>query len=156
MSWLDYDPKKADEAGDGGNREPIPVGTEVPVRISGYEVKNTRTGGVMVILEFAVVAGPHKKRRFWHNLHTVNKNENMQHRDRRTLQDIAKIVHADISGGPDSLANLRGRDLLCTVIEHEEDEYNGKVRIKERLGKFRTDPEATNTASSFDDDDVPF
>lgn len=157
MGWLDYDDKKANEAGDGGNREPIPMGTELPVRISAHETKNTRTGGVMVILELSVIGGAHKKRRIWHNLHVVNRNEAMMHRDRRTLIDIGRIVGVDVNDDSGKgLDKLKGKDLLCVVIDHERDEYEGKVRIKERVGKFRTDPEANNSTADFDDDDVPF
>lgn len=154
MSWLDYDENKANEAG-GGNFEPIPVDTELQVRITDAIAKDTRTGGKMVQLTLTVIEGKHKKRKIWHNLHIKCPNEAMSHRDRRTLADIAKIVHADISGGPGDLFKLKGRDLLCTVTEHEQDEYNGKVTIKERVGKFRTDPEARNIAYEYDDD-MPF
>lgn len=154
MGWLDYDDKKANEA--GGNREPIPVGTELSVRITGAEAKPTSTGGKMVQIEFSVIDGAHKKRKFWHNLHIVNKNENMQHRDRRTLKDIAKIVHADIEGGEAALRNLKGRDLLLKITEHEQDNYNGQTRVRERVGNFRTDPEANNSTDSYDDEDIPF
>lgn len=156
MGWLDYDDKKADEAG-GGDFTPIPVGTEIPVRISDAELRSTSTGGKMVRLSLTVGNGSkYKKRKIWHNLHVQNKNENMQHRDRRALADIARIVHVDIEGGASDLIKLRGRDLLCTVIEHEESDYNGKKSVFERVGKFCTDPDANNSAGSFDDDDVPF
>lgn len=154
MSWAEYDDKKADEARSGGF-EPIPVGTALSVRISEATSKTTRTGGEMVQLTLTVIAGPHKSRKIWHNLHVVNRNEAMQHRDRRTLQDIAKIVYAGAINGESGLRALKGRDLLCTVIEHEQDEYNGRSQIKERVGKFRTDPDARNVADEYDDD-MPF
>lgn len=156
MSWLEYNDKKADEAG-GGDFTPIPVDTEIPVRISDAELRSTSTGGKMVRLSLTVIDGKYKKRKIWHNLHVENKNESTMHRDRRTLADIAKIVHADISGGPSDLAKLKGKDLLCTVTEHEDSDYNGKKSVFERVGKFRTDPSADNTSGSdFDDDDIPF
>lgn len=157
MSWLEYDDKKANEAG-SGDFEPIPLDTDISVRISEAELRNTSTGGQMVRMTLTVIEGKYKKRKIWHNLHVKNKNESTMHRDRRTLADIAKIVHVDISGGPGELGKLKGKDLLCTVIEHEENEYNGKKSIFERIGKFRTDPNANNISSddSFDDDDIPF
>ena len=75
---------------------------------------------------------------------------------RRTLTDIGRCVGVDLSGGPSDLAKLKGKDLLCTVTEHEENDYNGKKSVFERVGKFRTDPEANNSTDSYDDDDVPF
>ena len=162
MSWLDYDNDKADKAGSGGGFEPIPVGTELAVRISEAYAKATRSDGQMVMLTLTVIVGKHKGRKIWHNLHVVNRNEFIQHRDRRTLATIAKIVGADISAGPHAVSNLDGCDLLCVVTEHEEDEYNGKKRIKERVGKWARDPEARNpvpkssSAHADDDDDFPF
>lgn len=155
MSWLEYDDKKADEAG-GGDFEPIPVDADIPVRISEAELRNTSTGGQMVRMTLTVIEGKYKKRKIWHNLHVKNKNESTMHRDRRTLADIAKIVHVDISGGPSDLVKLKGKDLLCTVTEHEESEYNGKKSIFERIGKFRTDPDAKPYTADVDDDDIPF
>lgn len=151
MGWLDYDDKKADEAG-GGNFEPIPIGAELPVRIAGFEQRDTRNNGKMVTLEFSVIDGPHKKRRIWRNFLVVNSNESTQHRARRELADIGKIVNVDVMSGPDMLGKLKGRDLLCVVTEHEE--YNGKT--KEIVSKFSTDPNARNPAQDYDDSDIPF
>lgn len=155
MSWLEYNENKANEGG-SGDFTPIPVDTEIPVRITDAELRSTSKGGKMVRLSLTVVDGKYKKRRVWHNLNIVNSNESTMHRDRRTLTDIGRCVGVDLSGGPSDLVKLKGKDLLCTVTEHEENEYNGKKSIFERVGKFRTDPEANNSTDSYDDEDIPF
>jgi hypothetical protein len=151
MSWLDYDENKAN---DGGDYTPIPIDTEIPVRISEVELRDTSTGGKMVKLTLTVIDGPHKRRKVRRNLHTVNKNEGMMHRDRRTLVDIGRICGVDLTSGPTALQRLKGCDLLCRVTGHEESEYKGKKTIFEEVGHFRSDPDAR--APSFSDDDVPF
>ena len=158
MGWLDYDDKKADER-TGGGFSPIPIGTEIPVRVKAAELRTTSTGGKMVRLTLSIVAGPHKGRQIWHNLNVVNKNEAVQHSDRRTLAGIAKVVGVTLGDDPSHLTRIIGRDLLCKVTEHEENDYNGKVSVFERVDGFCTDPDANNAPPSsgdFDDDDIPF
>jgi hypothetical protein len=156
MGWLDYDDKKADERSSGGF-SPIPIGTEISVRIKAAELRTTSTGGEMVRMTLSIVAGPHKGRQVWHNLHVVNKNAAVQHSDRRTLCNIVKVVGVSLDD-PSLLSRIVGRDLMCRVAEHEENDYNGKVNVFERVDSFRTDPDANNTPPSgdFDDDDIPF
>lgn len=152
--WSKYDDKKADEAGGGGSRAPIPINTKLRVKIEAAEERGTAKGGVMVKLTLAVVAGPHKKRKIWHNLNVVCSHEATSHSARRELQTIAKRIGL-VEVKPGEVRNLIGGGLIFTVTEHEE--YDGK--IYERVGFPESDPDAPDVSprgSDFDDDDVPF
>lgn len=151
--WSKYDDKIADES--SGNRKPIPVGTEIRVKIESAEERKTLKGGTAVKLTLVVVAGEHKKRKVWHSLNVACSNEAMSHAARRELQTIAKRVGLD-GVKPGDLRNLIGGGLIMTVSEHEE---GNDGKIYERVSDPQRDPHADAVSprgNDFDDDDVPF
>ena len=151
--WSKYDDKIADES--SSNRGPIPVGTELRVKIEGAEERKTSKGGTMIKLTLAVVAGEHKKRKVWHSLHVACGNEAVSHAARRELQVIAKRIGLD-GVRPGNLRDLVGGGLVMTVSEHEE---GSDGKIYERVNNPQRDPNADPVSprgADFDDDDVPF
>lgn len=151
--WSKYDDTLANEG--GGNRGPIPKGTELRVKIEAVEERKTSKGGTMIKLTLVVVAGEHKKRKVWHSLHVACGNEAMSHAARRELQTIAKRVGLD-GVKPGSLRDLVGGGLIMTVSEHEE---GNDGKIYERVRDPQRDPNAeavSPRSADFDDDDVPF
>lgn len=151
--WSKYDDNKADEAGSGKNRAPIPIDTKLRVKIEAAEERGTSKGGVMIKLTLAVVAGPHKKRKVWHTLNVVCGNEAVSHSARRELQTIARRVGLD-SVNTQTLRKLIGGGLIFTVTEHEE---GSDGKIYERVGIPEADPDAPDVnAQEFDEDDIPF
>ncbi len=150
--WSKYDEKIANE---GGNRGPIPLGTELRVKIEEVEERKTSKGGLMIKLTLVVVAGEHKKRKVWHALHVACGNEAVSHAARRELQVIAKRVGLD-GVKPGELRNLIGGGLIMTVREHEVGQ-DGKTY--ERVGDPQRDPNAEAVSPrghDFDDEDIPF
>lgn len=152
--WSKYDDKIADESG-SSNRKPIPVGTELRIKIEGAEERKTSKGGTMIKLTLAVVAGEHKKRKVWHSLHVACGNEAVSHAARRELQVIAKRIGLD-GVKPGNLRDLIGGGLVMTVSEHEE---GNDGKIYERVNNPQRDPNAEAVSprgSDFDDEDIPF
>jgi hypothetical protein len=70
--------------------EVIPEGTEVRLKCTEAEDKETKTGGEMVACTFQVVEGQYKGRKIWTNFNTVNKSEKAQEFGRRMLSGWAR------------------------------------------------------------------
>lgn len=63
----------------------IPEGTEVRMKCTEAEDKETSTGGEMIAATFSIIEGEHKGRKIWMNFNTVNKSEKAQNFGRRMI-----------------------------------------------------------------------
>lgn len=72
--------------------EPIPAGDYV-VQILQSEMKETSTGGQMLVLEMEITEGEYRSRRLWDRLNLVNQNQQAQEIAHRTLSSICRAVN---------------------------------------------------------------
>jgi len=98
---------EVDENG-GGEFTPIPDGFYV-VRISKSEVRTTKKGGRMLVLEHTVAEGPHANRLIFENINVLNENTTAQ----KIGQGVTKATFMACGMPPSNDHNLL---LNCTLV----------------------------------------
>jgi len=108
-------------------RELLPPGSYT-VQIVQSEMKDTKTGGKMLSLEFEVLDGSAKGRRLWSNLNLVNANEKAVEIANR---DLSAICHATGQMAVSDSDQLHFKPMVATVaVEPGKGEYGPKNVIK--------------------------
>ena len=110
--------------------EIIPEGTEVRMKCTEAEDKETSTGGEMIVATFVIIEGEHKGRKIWQNFNIVNKSEKAQNFGRRMISGWARAA-----GKP----NAKNTDELL------EKPFNVKLGIEKGTGNYKD----KNTIASF-------
>jgi hypothetical protein len=91
LPWA-FDPSQAPDAPEFDNA-PIPSGTELQAIITATELKDTSTGGQMLVVEHTIVEdGPYKNRKIWNNLNIVNSSEQAQNIGLGQLKAVCQAV----------------------------------------------------------------
>lgn len=108
----------------------IPEGTEVKLKCTEAEDKETSSGGEMVAATFVIVEGEHKGRKIWQNFNTVNKSEKAQNFGRRMIAGWARAC-----GKP----NAKNTDELL------EKPFWAKLGIEKGTGQYKD----KNTIASY-------
>lgn len=110
--------------------EIIPDGTEVRMKATEAEDKETASGGTMIAATFVIVAGEYKGRKIWTNFNIVNKSEKAQNFGRRMVAGWARAA-----GKP----NAKDTDQLL------EKEFWCKLGVEKGTGQYKD----KNVISSF-------
>jgi hypothetical protein len=108
----------------------IPEGTEVRMKCTEAEDKETSTGGEMIAATFVIIEGEHKGRKIWQNFNTVNKSEKAQNFGRRMVAGWARAA-----GKP----NAKNTDQLLEVP------FWAKLGIEAGTGQYKD----KNTIASY-------
>ena len=108
----------------------IPEGTEVKLKCTEAEDKETSSGGEMVAATFVIVEGEHKGRKIWQNFNMVNKSEKAQNFGRRMIAGWARAC-----GKP----NAKNTDELL------EKPFWAKLGIEKGTGQYKD----KNTIASY-------
>jgi hypothetical protein len=128
--------------------EIIPEGTEVRMKCTEAEDKETSTGGEMVACTFQIVEGEHKGRKIWTNFNIVNKSEKAQNFGRRMLSGWARACGKPNAKSTDELLE---KTFWCKLgIEKGTGQYKDKNVIASYLM-----PEGTVTAPKPDSVEKP-
>ena len=111
----------------GKDFSPIPEGTYKAV-IFESEMKQTKTGGQMLVLTWEIKEGEHTGRRIWDRLNVVNKNPKAES---IAKQDLASICMAmGLSGCADS-EELHWKDVdIKVVVRPPSNGYDASNEIK--------------------------
>lgn len=111
--------------------EIIPEGTEVRMKCTEAEDKETSTGGEMVACTFQIVEGEHKGRKIWTNFNIVNKSEKAQNFGRRMLSGWARACGRPNAKSTDELLE---KPFWCKLgIEKGTGQYKDKNVIASYL-----------------------
>jgi len=102
--------------------EIIPEGTEVRMKCTEAEDKETSSGGEMIAATFVITEGEHKGRKIWQNFNTVNKSEKAQNFGRRMVAGWARAC-----GRP----NAKNTDELL------EKQFWAKLGIEKGTGQYK-------------------
>lgn len=102
--------------------EVIPEGTEVRMKCTEAEDKETSSGGEMIAAVFVITEGEHKGRKIWQNFNTVNKSEKAQNFGRRMVAGWARAC-----GKP----NAKNTDELL------EKQFWAKLGIEKGTGQYK-------------------
>lgn len=108
----------------------IEEGTEVKLKCTEAEDKETSTGGEMVAATFVIVEGEHKGRKIWQNFNTVNKSEKAQNFGRRMIAGWARAC-----GKP----NAKNTDELLEKV------FWAKLGVEKGTGQYKD----KNTIASY-------
>lgn len=119
MAKFDWDNNDYDTPTDFAT---IPEDTEVKLKCTNCEDKETSTGGEMVAATFVIVEGEHKGRKIWQNFNTVNKSEKAQNFGRRMLAGWARAC-----GKP----NAKNTDELLEKV------FWAKLGIEKGTGQYK-------------------
>ena len=129
--------------------EIIPEGTEVRMKCTEAEDKETSTGGEMVAATFQIIEGPHKGRKVWVNFNVVNKSEKAQNFGRRMLSGWARACGKPNAKSTDELLE---KPFFCKLgIEKGTGQYKDKNVIASFLmpegseSRAAAQPQATTT-----------
>lgn len=83
--------------------EIIPEGTEVRMKCTEAEEKETSSGGTMIAATFQIVEGEYKGRKVWTNFNVVNKSEKAQNFGRRMVSGWARACGKPNANDTDQL-----------------------------------------------------
>ena len=72
-----------------GGFEPLPLGVQFQFEVSNVELRETKSGGTMLVVESTVLAPLHAGRKVWTNLNIVNASPGAEKRARAELQMLA-------------------------------------------------------------------
>lgn len=121
MARFDFDISDYDAPQDF---EIIPEGTEVRMKCTEAEDKETKSGGEMVACTFQIVEGEYKGRRVWTNFNTVNSSEKAQNFGRRMLSGWARACGKPNAKSTDELLE---KPFWCKLgIEKGTGQYKDK------------------------------
>lgn len=81
----------ADAPAPDNDYSPIPAG-EYPMRVVGSEMKQTATGGQMLVLEMDITDGPSAGRKHWERFNLVNNNAQAVEIAQRSLAQLCLAV----------------------------------------------------------------
>lgn len=81
----------ADAPEPDNNFSPIPAG-EYTMRVINSEMKDTKTGGSMLVLEMDIIDGPQAGRKHWERLNLVNSNAQAVEIAQRSLAQLCLAV----------------------------------------------------------------
>lgn len=127
--------------------EIIPEGTEVRMKCTEAEDKETSSGGEMVAATFVIVEGEHKGRKIWVNFNTVNKSEKAQNFGRRMIAGWSRAAGKPNAKNTDELLE---KSFWCKLgIEKGTGQYKDKNIISSFLmpeGASSPAPTAAKTA----------
>ena len=111
----------------GKDFSPIPEGTYKAV-IFESEMKQTKTGGEMLVLTWEIKEGPHTGRRIWDRLNVVNKNPKAENIAKADLAAICMSMGLD--GCTDS-EQLHWKDVdIKVVVKPPQNGYDASNEIK--------------------------
>jgi len=121
MARFDFDVTEYDSPTDF---EIIPEGTEVRLKCTEAEDKETSSGGEMVACTFVVTEGEHKGRKIWTNFNTVNKSEKAQNFGRRMIAGWARAAGKPNARSTDELLE---KQFYCKLgVEKGSNGYKDK------------------------------
>jgi len=114
------------QASEAGGFEALPAG-EYHVQVEEASAKTAKTGNLMIVAEFRVVAGPYKKRKLWNNFVFAASNPNalaMTFRQLAILGADNEFMQGDPT--PDQIAQkIKGARATAKVSQRE---WKGETR----------------------------
>ncbi len=128
MARFDWDNSDYDSPTDF---EIIPEGTEVRMKCTEAEDKETSSGGEMIAATFVITEGEHKGRKIWQNFNTVNKSEKAQNFGRRMIAGWARAAGKPNARSTDELLE---KSFWCKLgVEKGSGQYKDKNVISSYL-----------------------
>jgi len=129
--------------------EVIPEGTEVKMKATEAEDKETSSGGEMIAATFVIVEpAEYKNRKVWNNFNTVNKSEKAQNFGRRMVAGWARACGKPNAKNTDELLE---KAFWCKLgVEKGTGQYRDKNVIASFLmpdGAASSAPTAEKTAT---------
>jgi len=106
---------------------PLPAG-EYNLLIVDTDMKETSTGGQMLVVNMDVLDGPSKGRKLTDRLNLVNKNEKAQNIAYAALKSIFKAIGVDSTDNSDV---MHGKRVTATVTVQEAKPYTDKYGVEQ-------------------------
>lgn len=143
MARFDFDVTEYDAPQDFGI---IPEGTEVRMKCTEAEDKETSAGGEMIAATFQIVEGEYKGRKIWTNFNIVNKSEKAQNFGRRMVAGWARACGKPNAKSTDELLE---KSFWCKMgVEKSSDpKYKDKNVIANFLTHENGEPSALKSES---------